>query len=1702
METPVSLLLLCSCLAAVLGEQAFFIAAPSVVHFGVVEWIGVQLQKGYPKTSVRLYFEEEITKTRCSQPVNVEVGGSDDNIQTRVALKLDTEKVRDLAIYKDEVPYLLLVAEMGNQRKIVRVLLSKKMGYIFIQTDQPIYTPSEKVQFRVFTLDHTMKPTEKSVSVSVFNSLGNRVFHKDMRSVAGVVSQHMMIPDVTDPGTWKIVAHYQDGEKTAESQNFEVRKFVLPSFDVQILPQTMYYHVKEEEFSFMISVTYTYGEKVNGSAHVRFGIIDEAGKTTFMKGLEQNQQVRDGEAKFKISSRNLTAKLGKSMSDLVDFRLYIAVTVIETSSGELQEADLKSVVFVDSRLRLDLTKTKKFLIPGVPFRVWASVTFADGTPASDKLVEVSVSDSGQNVQRETSRTNKEGTVVLDINVPGTVSMLDIKASVSDEGETSQAQMQASLYNSQSKSYLYIRVQSAVIQPGEGLKIGFKANSNQLPSSGFFYYMLVSRGQISRLGKLQLSNLAEVSETVTPDLIPSFRIVGFYFTANHELVADSVWVDVQDTCEGTLAVKADKGIYSPGNTMKVTLHTGADAPRVALLAVDTAMYALNRDNRVTSRKVFAAMNSYDIGCSFGGGANNVGVFNDAGLSFITNQVTSQMRKGFACDTGFRRQTRSLDIQAKIVSKVNEYTDDKLKRCCKDGFTLLPMKSTCKQRANRVRRRRSQQCSQVFLECCLKGEELRKKQRNQQQLKGVARSTLEEEDDFLDESYSSPRQFFPRSWMWDIVDTTKGKMFQKPIPDSITTWEIQAISFSPTKGFCVADPSTVTVFKEVFVSLRLPYSVKRFEQLEVRAVIYNYMDQMREMSVHLRAEEGLCAPATGSLGRLLRVTVPPRSSLPVFFSVVPMKLGEIPVSVRLFDKESSMGVDSVIKLLRVVAEGVEMRVEETHNIDPADKKLRLFSFDGVDPPNTVPDSQTSIFMRVSGQVFNKERVENLFSPQGIRQLIRMPTGCGEQTMISMGPAAYSTRYLDHSKQWKELPAGLRDQALEFIRAGYTRILTYKKKDGSYGAWIDYGSSTWLTAFVLKTLSQVRSYADVQNEEIEDPASYLLTQQLDSGEFHDPKPVIHREMQGGVGGVDSRISLTAFVTIALHHSLAAQTGEKLQRVKDAIDKSTEYLQDKILKVNRPYSLAISAYALALTKPESSAAHQAVEILKSQAIEDREKGVVFWEADSELRLQGEDKAHLVPQAQAITVETTAYGLLAALANREQELAESVYRWLSEQQNYGGGFRSTQDTVVALEALSEFEIRKDPNIPPPKLEIKLSSLGKNLNQRVTLETSAIGVEEDLRRFVGNTIDINVGGSGKGSFTVLKIYNSMEPKTSCSDLKIEVTVTGKVKYTPAVVDYYEYEDGEEPPQSDQAMSELDWFDARSRRKRDATGHESSKKSVVNYQVCIWHSSAANLSGMAIADITMLSGFEADTEDLDKLKGLADQYINHYESTEGRLLLYFDGIPPEQECIEFGAKQIIPIGLVQPATATLYDYYEPDRKCTTFYNAPGRSTFVSTLCSGEVCQCAEKPCHKQQETYSKKLTKDLRMSHACFDPIVNYGYTVKVLSIVEQNNFQVYKCTITRTLQYNRDELVAPGSIRFFLKRRQCKGSLSEDQQYLIMGNDGKTTDQQGHMQYLLDSSSWIEELPNEEKCRGSAYRRYCKGLTDFLDEYESSGCTV
>ena len=39
--------------------------------------------------------------------------------------------------------------------------------------------------------------------------------------------------------------------------------------------------------------------------------------------------------------------------------------------------------------------------------------------------------------------------------------------------------------------------------------------------------------------------------ITKEMLPSFRILAYYHTNGNEVVSDSVWVDVKDTCMGTV-----------------------------------------------------------------------------------------------------------------------------------------------------------------------------------------------------------------------------------------------------------------------------------------------------------------------------------------------------------------------------------------------------------------------------------------------------------------------------------------------------------------------------------------------------------------------------------------------------------------------------------------------------------------------------------------------------------------------------------------------------------------------------------------------------------------------------------------------------------------------------------------------------------------------------------------------------------------------------------------------------------------------------------------------------------------------------------------------------------------------------------------------------------------------------------------------
>ncbi len=101
-----------------------------------------------------------------------------------------------------------------------------------------------------------------------------------------------------------------------------------------------------------------------------------------------------------------------------------------------------------------------------------------------------------------------------------------------------------------------------------------------------------------------------------------------------------------------------------------------------------------------------------------------------------------------------------------------------------------------------------------------------------------------------------------------------------------------------------------------------------------------------------------------------------------------------------------------------------------------------------------------------------------------------------------------------------------------------------------------------------------------------------------------------------------------------------------------------------------------------------------------------------------------------------------------------------------------------------------------------------------------------------------------------------------------------------------------------------------------------------------------------------------------------------------MIWFSQQITESEECLQFGAEQVVPMGLVQPASAVIYDYYNPGhltlwtiallttllecwtltnaaysmfytgKRCGIFYTAPHKSPMISKLCSGDVCTCAE------------------------------------------------------------------------------------------------------------------------------------------------------
>uniref|UniRef100_A0A8C2NV41 Complement C3 n=1 Tax=Capra hircus TaxID=9925 RepID=A0A8C2NV41_CAPHI len=1520
--------------------------------------------------------------------------------------------------------FVIVVATFGNVQVEKVVLISLQSGYLFIQTDKTIYTPGSSVLYRVFTVDHKLLPVGQTVFISIETPDGVLVKQDSLSShnQFGILALSWNIPELVNMGVWKIKAHYEDSPQQVFSTEFEVKEYVLPSFEVQLEPEEKFYYVDDPDgLKINIIARFLYGEHVDGTAFVIFGVQDGDRRISLTHSLTR-VLINDGNGEAILRRQVLLNGVQPSRADaLVGKSIYVSATVILQSGSDMVEAERTGIPIVTSPYQIHFTKTPKFFKPAMPFDLMVYVTNPDGSPAR----HIPVVTQGSNVQ---SLTQDDGVAKLSINTqnkrdPLTITVRTKKDNI-PEGRQATRTMQALPYNTQgnSNNYLHLSVPRVELKPGETLNVNFhlRTDPGQQAKIRYYTYMIMNKGKLLKVGRQDREpgqDLVVLPLTITSDFIPSFRLVAYYTLINangqREVVADSVWVDVKDSCMGTLVVKnggKEEKHHRPGQqiTLKIEANQGA---RVGLVAVDKGgVFVLNKKNKLTQSKIWDVVEKADIGCTPGSGRDYAGVFTDAGLTFKTSQgLETQQRSDPQCPKPAARRRRSVQLMEKRMDKVGQYSGD-LRKCCEDGMRDNPMKFPCQRRAQFILQ--GDACVKAFLDCCEYIARLRQQHSREGALE-LARSDLD--DEIIPEEDIISRSQFPEScWLWIIIDDFKPpdkngistKLMNVFLKDSITTWEILAVSLSDKKG------------------------ERRWWSVEIRAVLYNYQEEEEfKVRVELLYNPAFCSLATARRRHQQTITIPARSSVAVPYVIVPLKVGlhEVEVKAAVYNHFIS---DGVKKTLKVVPEGI--RVNKTVAIRTLNPEY--LGQDGVqreevpaaDLSDRVPDTESETKILLQGTPV-AEMAEDAIDGERLKHLIQTPSGCGEQNMIGMTPTVIAVHYLDSTEQWEKFGVEKRQEALELIRKGYTQQLAFRQKSSAYAAFQNRPPSTWLTAYVVKVFALSANLIAIDSKDLCETVKWLiLEKQKPDGIFQEDGPVIHQEMIGGFKDAREKdVSLTAFVLIALHEAKDICEAQ-VNSLGPSITKAGNFLENHYRELQRPYTVAIAAYALALLgKLEDD---RLTKFLNTAKEKNR------WEE---------------PNKKLYNVEATSYALLALLARKDFDTVPPVVRWLNEQRYYGGGYGSTQATFMVFQALAQYQ--KD--VPDHKelnldVSIHLPSRNSLVKHRILWESASLLRSEEVK----------AEGKGQGTLSVVTMYHAkLKGKVSCKKFDLRVSIHPTL----------------EPV----------------KKPQDAKGS-------MILDICTKYLGDQDAT-MSILDISMMTGFSPDIDDLKLLSTGVDRYISKYEmnrdSNKNTLIIYLDKVSHTQEdCLSFKVHQYFNVGLIQPGAVKVYSYYNLDETCIRFYHPDKEDGML-------------KNCFMHHT--EKAITLEDRLDRAC-EPGVDYVYKTRLLQKKLEEDFDDPSpppppppVQLPFPSPPGSDEVQVKQE-RKFISHIKCREALKlkEGAHYLVWGVSSDLWGDKPNISYIIGKDTWVELWPEAEECQDEENQKQCEDLASFTENMVVFGC--
>jgi len=276
------------------------------------------------------------------------------------------------------------------------------------------------------------------------------------------------------------------------------------------------------------------------------------------------------------------------------------------------------------------------------------------------------------------------------------------------------------------------------------------------------------------------------------------------------------------------------------------------------------------------------------------------------------------------------------------------------------------------------------------------------------------------------------------------------------------------------------------------------------------------------------------------------------------------------------------------------------------------------------------------------------------KGVEGILREPGGCFEQTSMSAWPNAMVLDYLKatDSKDDKTLA-----YASNLLDRGYKRLTTFETSSKGYEWFGASPAHEGLTAYgIMEFTDMKKAGGDVDQKMIDRTADWLLSHKDGKGNFARKAGGYH-----AFGSISDDVT-NAYIVYALAESgytdLKNEFNASLKRAQDTKD---------------PYLMALMANA-AIKLGETKKADEIVSALLNMQAKDGS-----W--------TGTTHSITYSQGQSLTIETTSIMIQALIKQNGKHAGalNSAVQYLTNSRNGYGVFGSTQGTVTALKALSEY---------------------------------------------------------------------------------------------------------------------------------------------------------------------------------------------------------------------------------------------------------------------------------------------------------------------------------------------------------------------------------------------------------------------------------